>query len=70
MPVTMDDQLKEHIPYDSTRFPISFFHDELADLPQWNGPLHCMRPASPMVRRKRDFLEWEFTKKMNAVRRR
>lgn len=40
MPVTMDDQLKEHIPYDSTRFPISFFHDELADLPQWNGPLH------------------------------
>ena len=29
-----------------------------------------MRPASPMVRRKRDFLEWEFTKKMNAVRRR
>ena len=29
-----------------------------------------MRPASPMVRRKRDFFEWEFTKKMNAVRRR
>ena len=29
---------------------------------------HCsMRPASPMVRRKRDFFEWEFTKKMNAV---
>ena len=27
----------------------------------------CMRPASPMVRRKRDFIEWEFTKKMNAV---
>ena len=26
-----------------------------------------MRPASPMVRRKRDFFEWEFTKKMNAV---
>ena len=28
---------------------------------------HGMRPASPMVRRKRDFFEWEFTKKMNAV---
>ena len=28
---------------------------------------NCMRPASPMVRRKRDFFEWEFTKKMNAV---
>ena len=31
------------------------------------GWLECMRPASPMVRRKRDFFEWEFTKKMNAV---
>lgn len=40
MPVSMDYQLKEQIPYDSTRFPISFFHDELANLPQWNGPLH------------------------------
>ena len=29
--------------------------------------VQCMRPASPMVRRKRDFFEWEFTKKMNAV---
>ena len=26
-----------------------------------------MRPASPMVRGKRNFFEWEFTKKMNAV---
>ena len=37
-----------------------------------NGPyvrdfvVKRMRPASPMVRRKRDFLEWEFTKKMNG----
>ena len=30
-------------------------------------PVTRMRPASPMVRRKRDFFEWEFTKKMNAV---
>ena len=34
----------------------------------WDGyPGYGMRPASPMVRRKRDFFEWEFTKKMNAV---
>ena len=32
-----------------------------------NFILFRMRPASPMVRRKRDFFEWEFTKKMNAV---
>ena len=40
MPVTMDYQLKEQIPYDAAIFPISFFHDELASLPRWNGPLH------------------------------
>ena len=40
MSVAMDYQLKERIPYNSTTFPISFFHDELANLPQWNGPLH------------------------------
>ena len=30
----------------------------------------CMRPASPMVRRKRDFFERGNGHKMNAVRRR
>ena len=40
MPVTIDHQLKEQIPYDFRYFPISFFHDELANLPQWSGPLH------------------------------
>ena len=34
---------------------------------KWQTALMRMRPASPMVRRKRDFFEWEFTKKMNAV---
>ena len=34
---------------------------------QLQSRIHGMRPASPMVRRKRDFFEWEFTKKMNAV---
>ena len=35
--------------------------------PAEHSPFEGMRPASPMVRRKRDFFEWEFTKKMNAV---
>ena len=42
------------------------FEGEAAFLQQL-PELFCMRPASPMVRRKRDFFEWEFTKKMNAV---
>ena len=41
-----------------------FFQYEQARLADY---YHSMRPASPMVRRKRDFFEWEFTKKMNAV---
>ena len=38
---------------------------EPADVPKRKH--ERMRSASPMVRRKRDFFEWEFTKKMNAV---
>ena len=40
MPVIIDNQLKEQIPYDPAVFPISFFHDELETLWQWSGPLH------------------------------
>ena len=38
MPVIIDNQLKEQIPYDPAVFPISFFHDELETLWQWSGP--------------------------------
>ena len=33
MPIILDHQLREQIPHDGTVFPISYFHDELATLP-------------------------------------
>lgn len=40
MPIILDHQLREQIPHDAVNFPISFFSDELAALPDWAGPLH------------------------------
>ena len=40
MPIILDHQLREYIPHNSTEFPITYFHDELADLPEMSGPLH------------------------------
>ncbi len=40
MAILLDHQLREHIPHNATGFPITYFHDELAGLPNWAGPLH------------------------------
>lgn len=40
MPVIIDNQLKEQIPYDPVSYPISFYEHELETLPQWSGPFH------------------------------
>ena len=40
MPIMLDHQLREQIPHDGTVFPISYFHDELATLPNRTGSLH------------------------------
>lgn len=40
MPIILDHQLREYIPHNSIEFPITYFHDELASLPDWAGPLH------------------------------
>ncbi len=40
MAITLDHQLKEYIPHNAIKFPITYFHDELVDLPDWAGPLH------------------------------
>ncbi len=40
MPIILDHQLREQIPHRTTEFPITYFHDELATLPDWAGPLH------------------------------
>lgn len=40
MPILLDHQLREQIPHNTTEFPISYFHDELATLSNLAGPLH------------------------------
>ena len=40
MPIILDHQLREQIPHDALGFPVTYFHDVLATLPNWAGPLH------------------------------
>ena len=40
MSIILDHQLREQIPHNATEFPITYFHDELATLPNFAGPLH------------------------------
>ena len=40
MPIILDHQLREQIPHNAAAFPVSYYHDELADLPNWTGPVH------------------------------
>ena len=40
MPILLDHQLQEQIPHDILAFPIAFYCDELAALPNRAGPVH------------------------------
>ena len=40
MAIILDHQLREQIPCNNNEFPITYFHDELALLPNRAGPLH------------------------------
>ncbi len=40
MAIKINHQLQEQIPHDATVFPVTFYCDELAALPNYAGPLH------------------------------
>lgn len=40
MPIILDHQLREQIPHKTTEFPVTYYHDELEELPNWAGPYH------------------------------
>lgn len=40
MPILLDHQLREQIPHTATAFPVTYYRDELADLPHREGPVH------------------------------
>lgn len=40
MSLILDHQLREQIPHKAAEFPVSYYHDELAELPNREGPFH------------------------------
>ena len=40
MSIHLNYQLREYVPHNSIEFPITYFSDELAALPDWAGPVH------------------------------
>lgn len=40
MPVILDHQLREQINHNAAQFPVTYFCNELAALPNREGPLH------------------------------
>ena len=40
MSITIDHQLREQMLHDAIAFPITYFDDEFAMLPNWEGSLH------------------------------
>ena len=58
MPILLDRQLREQIPHDAVTFPITFFSDELASLPDWAGPLHW-HPDFEIASAERGVLDYQ-----------
>ncbi len=40
MAIILDHQLREQIEHKANGFPVTYYHDELAELPDWAGPVH------------------------------
>ena len=47
MSIILDHQLREKMAHDASAFPISYFQDELALLPNQAGPLHLLASGTP-----------------------
>lgn len=58
MPIILDHQLREQVPHGREGFPITFFRDELAELPNRTGPLHW-HPDFEIVTAVRSVLDFQ-----------
>ena len=58
MPIILDHQLREQVPHPRAGFPITFFRDELAGLPNRAGPLHW-HPDFEIVTAVRGVLDFQ-----------
>lgn len=57
MPILLDYQLKEQIPHKATAFPVTYYHDELAELSPWTGPFHW-HPDFEIATAKQNILDY------------
>lgn len=58
MPIILDQQLREQITHKATEFPVSYYHDELAELPDWAGPFHW-HPHFEIATAARNVLDYQ-----------
>lgn len=58
MAILLNNKLQEQIPHDAVNFPITFFSDELAALPNQAGPLHW-HPDFEIATAERGVLEYQ-----------
>lgn len=61
MPVIVDQHMREQITHEEGLFPISFFENELADLPNREGPLHW-HPDFEIARAESGTLDYQVGK--------
>ncbi len=58
MPIILDHHLREQINHISPDFPVAYFHDEMADLPNRAGPVHW-HPEFEIVSAKAGVLDYQ-----------
>lgn len=58
MPILLDHQLREQISHKTTEFPVTYYHDELAELPNWSGPFHW-HPDFEIATTARNVLDYQ-----------
>lgn len=58
MSILLDHQLREQIPYKAAEFPVAYYHDELAQLPNWTGPIHW-HPDFEIATAARNVLDYQ-----------
>lgn len=62
MSILIDHLLREQMNHISPSFPITYFHDEIIDLPDWKGPVHW-HPEFEIVTAKAGVLDYQVGEK-------
>lgn len=61
LPVIVDQNMREQITHEAAFFPVSYFENELSELPGWAGPLHW-HPDFEIARAETGVLDYQVGK--------